>query len=271
MTIAIDDSQIPTLFTHKLRSDWGVGVLAGESDGKQRYLFENGEERTLAGGFREMMRRVDKPNAQQRAVYARLRGELAARDRDRNTPPAKQGGLSFAGQVARLHEAYPEGLADPKWVAEIRGEGAEIRAPRHRQAMLQEAQEKLSREALSSLIRGQHYAEAWEQVIQMLRRTDLVPASQLKLKAPTAEQQRALVLALRELLYGKAVFEARLDGYLAAFRAAFGQDARWELATAPVALVHPSEHVCVDPTAFRKQLKAASSRRSFPVQPSGLG
>jgi hypothetical protein len=271
MNAAIDDFHFPSLFAHKLRSDWGVGVFVGESEGKHRYLFENGGERTLAGGFHEMMRRVEKPNPDQQAVYARLRGVLAARDRDGSASPAKQGTCSFLDQLASLHEKYPAGLADPKWIVEVRGEGAEIRAPRHRQAMIQEAQEKLSQEALSSLLRAQHFAKLWEQGVAVLRHTDWVPESQLKLKVVSVEHQRTLALAVRELLYGKAMFEARFDGYLAAIRAAFGQAARWELATALSALVHPTEHVCVDPTTFRKQLKATSSRRSIPAQPSSVG
>jgi len=42
MPLATHDTQFPTLFAHRLRKEWGVGVLASEKDGKRRYLFENG-------------------------------------------------------------------------------------------------------------------------------------------------------------------------------------------------------------------------------------
>jgi hypothetical protein len=271
MATVNDDSQFPSLFTHRLRAAWGVGVFAGETDGKRRYLFENGEERTLAGGFHDMMRRVEKPDAEQQATYARLRAELARREHGDHAAPSKPSGFAFPDQLARLHETYPAGLSDPKWTAESRGEGAEIRAPRHRQPTIRDAQEKLSREALTSLIKGQQFAKVWEQVVAVLRQTDLVPSAQLKLKAVGGEAERDLALALRELLYGKAVFGTRFDHYLAAFQAAFGQPPHWELATALSALVHPTEHVCVDPAVFRKQLKASSSRRTIPAQPSSAG
>ena len=70
MTIS-SENPFPPLLRHSLRADWGVGVLAGEKDGKHRYLFENGEERTLAGGFTAMMHKVEVPNEEERAAYAR--------------------------------------------------------------------------------------------------------------------------------------------------------------------------------------------------------
>jgi hypothetical protein len=265
-----DGSQSPALYTHKLRANWGVGVFAGETDGKQRYLFENGEERTLAGGFRDMMRRVDDPNPDQEAIYARLKAELAKRG-DVHVAPAKPASFGFLDQLACLHRAYPAGLSDPKWIAEIRGEGAEIRAPRHRQPAIRDAQEKLSRDALKSLIKDERFDDVWKQVIAVLRQTDLVPSAQLKLKGVGGESARDLALAVRELLYGRGAFDTRFGAYLVALTAAFGQPPHWELATALCALVHPTEHLCVDPTLLRKQLKASSSRRTVPAQPSSAG
>lgn len=270
MAIAMEDSQFPSLFVHNLRADWGVGVLVGETDGKKRYLFEDGEERAMAGGFHEMMRRVDNPNLEQQAVYARLRGQLDKRELQGNAATPNRGATSFTEQLDRLRETYPAGLSDPKWIAETRGENAETRAPRHREAMIREAQERLSHDALGSLAKRQHFSELWEQVLTLLRHTDLVPHAQLKLKAAGPEQLRTLALALRELLYGKAAFATRFDHYLDAFQSAFGHRPGWELATAPCALVHPTEHICVDPTALRKQLKASSSGRSLPAQPTSL-
>jgi hypothetical protein len=270
MTLGTGDSQFPSLFAHTLRKDWGVGLLAGENDGKRRYLFENGEERTLASGFYEMMHRVERPNPDQLAAYTRLRGMLAARAHDSDAAGAKPVGWSVLDQLTRFRETYPEGLGDPKWAAEVRGEGAEIRAPRHRQATLREAEEQLSLKALDSRLSGQHFGQVWDQVVMVLCHTDLVPSAQLKLRPPSGEHQRTLALAVRELLHGKAVYGQRFDRYLAAFVAAFGKYPRWELATALSALVHPTEHVCVEPTVFRKQLKA-SSRPSVAAQPSSGG
>ena len=72
MSQAADDKGFPTLFTHANRAEWGVSVLSGESDGKRRYLFEGGEERTMGAGALNLMRKVDQPDSGQRAAYTRL-------------------------------------------------------------------------------------------------------------------------------------------------------------------------------------------------------
>ena len=271
MTQSIDDCQFPALLAHTLRKDWGVGLLAGERDGKRRYLFENGEERTLANGFYQLMQRVEKPSPEQQADYVRLRGVLAARARDSASAAGQPGGWSLLDQLTRFHEAYPGGLSDPKWTTEVRGEDALVRAPSHRQAAISEAQEQLSVDALDALLNSQQFGQIWDRVITVLRHTDLVPSAQLKQKSPSPEHVRTLAVAVRELLHGSAVYNLRFDRFLGAYVEAFGEYPRWELATAPSALVHPTEHVCVAPTVFRRQLKASSSRRSLAAQPSSAG
>ncbi len=268
MTAAVDDYEFPCLFAHTVRVDWGIGVLAEETDGKRRYLFENGGERTLASGFHEMVRRVEKPTADQRTAYAKLRGVLAARTRHASGQPSDS---TVGDQIARFHAAFSSGFADSRWVAEMRGEGAAKRLPRHRQPILQEAQERLSQRALDTLIENQNHGQVWEQAASLVAQSGLVSAPQLKRKLAAPEQQRALAISIRELLYGAGTYENRFDHFVLAFAEAFGERPRWELATALSALVHPNDHVCVDATLFRKQLKGASLRRTVGAQPSSSG
>ncbi|HEV8248305.1 MAG TPA: hypothetical protein VGP93_21160, partial [Polyangiaceae bacterium] len=203
MTSPTSDSVTPSIFGHTLRKEWGVGVLAWEDGGKRGYLFEDGEERTMASGFHQLMRRVEQPSAEQVAACERLRRRLAVSENANSS--AMGPGPRFLDQLARLHEKYGAGLLDPKWVADVRGEGAELRRPGHRAAMIQEAQQLLSCAALDALLASHSFAELWEQVLTALSHTDLVPASQLKkARHADAEQQRGLALAARELLYGAA-------------------------------------------------------------------
>lgn len=267
MTSSIENP-FPPLLRHAVRADWGVGILAGEKDGKHRYLFENGEERTLASGFTAMMLRVEKPSDEEQAAYARLRGILAARAPSDGVRP---GGLDFGEQLRTFHAGYPGGLSDPKWVGDVRGEGAAQRAPRHRQPLIEDARQLLSQKVLDSFVSAQQFGQVWDAVTKVLGRSDLVSAAQLKLKAPGDEQKRVLALAVRELLYGAGAYDLRFDRFCTAFTAAFGAPPRWELATALSAVVHPTEHVCVEATAFRKQLKAAGSHRAVSAQASGSG
>jgi hypothetical protein len=265
MTVATNASRSPSLFAHKNRKDWGVGVLAWEADGKRGYLFDNGEERTMASGFFELMRRVEQPNAEQSAAYDRLQRILAARA---NASESARRGATFADYVERFRETYPDGLKDDKWLAEVRGEDAERRVPRHRDATLAEAKAQLSLAALDALITGQKHEDLWNLVTTILGRSDLVPAAQLrKPKSVTVEQQRGLAVAARDLLYGKTPYEQRFDRYLAALAAYYGEPARWELATALSAIVHPTDHVCVQPTVFRQQLKATGSTGTVAARP----
>lgn len=266
MPAATNVSPSPALFAHKNRSDWGVGVLAWEADGKRGYLFENGEERTMASGFFELMRRVDHPNAEQSASYARLQRILAARAKA--TDSARRG-AKFADYVERFRETYPDGLQGAKWVAEVRSEGHEARSPRHRDPALADAKEQLSCSALDDLISSLKYDQLWNLVTSVLGRTDLVPTAQLrKPKSVVAEQQRGLAIAVRELLYGKTPYEQRFERYLAALAAFYGEPARWEMATALSAIVHPATHVCVQPGVFRQQFKANGTSGTVPSGPS---
>jgi hypothetical protein len=264
VTSPTSDTASASLFDHALRKEWGVGILAWEDGGKRGYLFEDGEERTLASGFHQLMRKVEKPSAEQLAASERLRRKLAAREQ---AQPSGSG-PKFLDQLSRLHETYGAGLLDPKWVADIRGEGAEQRLPGHRAPSILEAQEQLSKTALDALLSSHSYGQLWELVITSLSRTDLVPAIQLKKpKLADQEQQRGLAVAVRELLHGAGAYEPRFDRYVAAL-ATLGEPPRWEMATALSALVHPAQHVCVHPVAFRLQLKATGSRGTSPARPS---
>ena len=269
MTSPTSDTGSYSIFDHTLRKEWGVGILAWEDGGKRGYLFEDGEERTLASGFHHFMRKVEKPTAEQIAAFERLRKKLAAREQ---ADPSSAGtGRQFLDQLVRLHETYGAGLLDPKWVADIRGEGAEQRLPGHRAPTILEAQEKLSKTALDALISSHSYGQLWEQVTTSLSRTDLVPEAQLKKPRPNdLEQQRGLAVAVRELLHGSGAYEQRFDRYVAAL-AGLGEPPRWEMATALSALVHPAQHVCVHPVAFRLQLKATGSRGTAPARPNAAG
>jgi hypothetical protein len=270
MTLATDDSLVPSIFAHAARQDWGVGVLAWEDGGKRGYLFADGEERTLASAFYDLMGRVEQPSPEQEATSARLQRMLVGRGHARHVATQAQG-PTFHDQIARLRETYPNGLQDSKWVEEVRGEGAQSRLLRHREALIMEAREQFSAANLDALISNQHYAQVCELIASVLSHSDLVPKVQLKQpKAANNEQQRDLALAARELLYGKGPYEKRFDRFVAALAAHTGGPAYWEIATALSAVVCPKDHMCVQPALIRKQLKTICSPGAAPAaKPSG--
>jgi hypothetical protein len=263
MTLTADDLTFPTLFSHSLRKDWGVGVLAGEKDGKRRYLFENGEERTLASGFDQLMQRVERPTPEQQLAFTRLQGVLAGRAKN-GDDGSKASGFTLSKQLAKFRESYPAGFSDPNWLEDVRG-GASGRV----RTALSAAEERLSAKALDSLASNQSPADAWQVVRDVLAASGLVPKTELALKQPGGE--RGLMGAIRELLHGTGAHDKRFDRFVSTFTAAFGTPPSWELATALCALVHPLDHVCVEATTFKKQVKAVPAQRAVSARPSGSG
>ena len=271
MTLTTDNTNLPSLFAHTTRKDWGIGVLAWETGGKRGYLFEDGEERTMANGFHNLMRRVEQPSPDQKAASIRLQRLLVARA---NAQSASAGGsgMNFSHQLAAFRDTFPAGLLDPNWILDVRGEGASQPAPRHRSVLVQAAQEQLSAAVIDSLITNQEYEQVYDLIVSVLAHTELVPSAQLK-KSKTANRDRLRDLAnsARELLYGTQPYAQRFDRYVAALSAYSGEPARWEMATALSAVVHPTEHICIHPTNFRLQLKVAGSRETIATRPNGAG
>lgn len=271
---ATDDTHLPVLFAHATRKDWGVGVLAWENIGKRGYLFEDGEERTLASGFYEMMSRVDQPSSDQKVAALRLQRVLSGRARSHSHHATTEvSGPTFYDQITRLRGAYRAGLVDPKWLEEVRGEGANGRTLRHRASLVIDARTQLSAEALDALLNAQQFRQVWEVVVGVMSHSDLVPKPQLKQpKAATGEQLRELALAVRELLHGEGAYEQRFDRIVAALAAYTGEPAHWEIATALSASVNPVDHVCIHPTVFRRQFKIIGSPGTvLAAKPTGAG
>jgi len=256
----IAESEFPALFAHGTRKDWGMGVLAGERDGKRSYLFESGEERVMGSGAYDMMRKVSPLDKEQQATLARLTA-LVARRQGR-ADPSKAAGFSLLEQLEGLHRTFPKGFADPAWQDESR-------AGRLRGTRVAEAQEALSLKALDALLKAQQFEAVWTVVSKALRATEWLAPDQLK-PPPTGPGLQQIAGAARELLYGSATQEQRIDRFVAAYEIAFRRAPRWETATALMALVFPAEHILVDIASFRKQLKALGAKGTLPPRPSGV-
>ncbi len=254
------DTEFPALFAHNTRKDWGVGVLAGVRDGKRTYLFEGGEERVMGGGAHDMMRKISPLDAGQQSTLARLAALVARRQ---GLPDSSKAiGVMLLEQLAGLRRAFPQGLLDPAWQSEQR-------AARVRETVVPQARELLSLKAIDALLQAQRFDALWASVAKILVATGWLPEDQLK-PAPT-QGLAALAGAVRELLYGSAPLEQRVDRFSVAFETAFHRPPRWELTTGLLAVVHPSEHVLVDLPAFRKQLKLLGSKGTLPQAPNGTG
>jgi hypothetical protein len=254
----IAESEFPALFAHGTRKDWGVGVLAGVRDGKRTYLFETGEERVMGSGTLDMMRKITPLNVDQQSTLARLTALVVRRQ---GLPdPSKAAGVMLLEQLAGLRRAFPQGFTDPAWQGERR-------AALSRDTVLPEAKELLSLKALDAQLKAQQFDALWASVSKILLATGWLPADQLK---PTPGLGLGLLAgAVRELLYGSATLEQRVDRFTVAYETAFHRPPRWETATALLAIVFPDDHVLVDLASFRKQLKALGSKGTLPQRPTG--
>lgn len=254
----IAESEFPALFAHSTRKDWGVGVLAGVRDGKRTYLFEGGEERIMGTGSHDMMRKLGSLSADQQETLARLTALVARRQ---GTPDAsKAAGVLLLEQFSKLRRTFAEGFGDPAWESEKR-------AARVRDSLVPKAKQQLSLQALDAHLKGQQFEALWGAVSDVLVATGWVPSNQVK---PTPGAGLPLLAgAVRELLYGSASLEQRVDRFVVAYETAFREAPRWETATALLALVFPNEYVLVDLAAFRKQLKVLGSKGTLPQRPTG--
>ncbi|MDF3066724.1 MAG: hypothetical protein K0R38_2325 [Polyangiaceae bacterium] len=256
----IAESEFPALFAHGTRKDWGVGVLSGVRDGKRTYLFEGGEERIMGGGALDMMRKITPLSAEQQSTLARLTALVAKRQ---GLPdPSKAAGFQLLEQLAGLRRNFPAGFQDPAWQAERRA--ATIRG-----AAQAEAKEQLSLKALDALLKASQPDALWAVVTKVLLSTGWVPADQLK-PVPTLGVG-LLAGAVRELLYGSATLEQRVDRFGVAYETSFHRPPRWETVTALMAIVFPDDYVLVELASFRKQLKALGSNGALPQRPTGAG
>jgi len=254
----IADSEFPALFAHGTRKDWGVGVLAGIRDGKRTYLFEGGEERVMGGGAYDMMRKISPLDPDQQSTLARLTALVARRQ---GLPDAtKAVGVMLLDQLASLRRVFPKGFSDPAWQKEKRAASV-------RETLLPEAKELLSLKALDAQLKAQQFDALWASVSKVLLGTDWLPADELR---PVPGMGLGLLAgAARELLYGSATLEQRVDRFVVAYETAFRRPPRWETATALLAVVLPDDHVLVDLTSFRKQLKVLGSKGTVPQRPNG--
>jgi hypothetical protein len=261
MTQAADVRDFPSLFSHKKRTDWGVGVLSAERDGKRSYLFEDGEERVMGAGGIELMRKVDQPNRDQQATCARLLALLAKRE-GRGGAEEAPGSAAVIKQLERLHKKFSGGFFSKEW----RVDDKAMFARQTRASVVPKAQDQLSRKNLQNLVKEGKFEQLWGKAVAILDESGLA-ATQLRATS-VKDQQQLIGMATFELLHGPDSYERRFDRFVAAYGTVFGETPSWQTATALPALMSPVDQVYVEPTSFRKQLKALSRYSAFVARPN---
>ena len=239
------------VYRHNAKPEWGSAVIAWEREGKRGYRFEDGQLRVFASAHYHLLDVIDVSRDRVRSLLTLLdRAEEVASGR----PPKRDAAPTLSEQVDHFLRAYPGGFSGELWVAERRrrDDGRALR--RHRDPAIKMAQTELTQQRLTGFLEGQRELDGVRALSDVLASTDLVVATHLRpLVGMSAHWCRILVSSLRELLYGEGPPAIRLAGWIKVLTSGIGRAPVWPLATAPLALVWPQQHVCVQRSSFATQ------------------
>lgn len=241
---------LPTLYSHTKRPQWGLAILAQRTGEKARYLFQDGRLRAFPTDFDHLVEPVDKPLD----VAARVAGQLSAQldDGPAIRPVERDDRLSFDAQIAIFEHLHPDGFDDPRYIAMCRR--GSRRRKRQREPLVAEARAALSADAIGEAIeRGEPTAVRDAAVALLAKCTAVRARDRRPLERLPEDRHLDFALTLHALLYGDGDPFDRFTRYLAVID--FDPDDRvtWPLATALPALVDPERHIAVKRSVFRKQ------------------
>ncbi len=270
----ISSASSTILVRHTKRPSWGLGILTFEDDTRRRYHFKDGRSRTFKEGFYQLLERVEPPPAEAARLVAELEEQAGVAEARRTVrAEARAAGvemMSFEEQIQVFRLLFPGGFGDESWVADIRGEGRPRPRKQDRQPAIDLARQSFSEERMSTLIAAGDTATLIKDFEHLLSRTNLVSPS--KDVAPLAELEPAarpqVIDALYGILWRDGAIADRFKVWLDAL-ATTPEGPSWRLLTAPLMLVHPDQHVCVHPTAFRQQAKWFHPYDTWKAAPSG--
>jgi hypothetical protein len=253
-----------SVYQHATRPEWGGALIAWERDGKRGYQFEDGRLRIFTAGHYHLLERIDASFDRVRTLRA-LVGLPAEKARETSAPAHEAPSLDE--QVAYFRASYPGGFAGEKWRAARRGGGDRARK-RHRDPAIALARKELTAANLASYLERRHEEEGVASLAMVLGETDLVPYTHVPRELPP-NRARAVLVGLFDLLFGHSSSEVRMVQWVQALARGTGRKPSWPLATAPLALLHPDQHICVHRATFVAQASAMELRPRIAVSPSG--
>lgn len=257
---------------HANRPEWGAAVLAWSREDKRAYQFEDGEVRIFKRGYLHLLQPTGNQQVDEGGLARQLRQEarIAAESRAARKEARRSGRrmVSLEEQIQMLLQQFPDGFTDAGWREEVRGTDTKRRLKRHRDPAIEEAKRLLGAEVLQSFLDAHEYEEIWQRALQVMRGTDLVSPRHIRtIKNLEGDARKRFAETLVDLLHGDEAIDARMDHHVMSI----GQnDCSWQLATVLLALVHPDEHVCVRPTAFRTQARWTQPGLKYDPQPTGM-
>ncbi len=240
-----------TIFQHRTQSAWGAACIAWEREGKRGFQFEDGHVRVFTAAYGHLMEAIDVSRERAASLLA-----LAGRSAAATPPPKVIAGAAIPvtpdQQLDYLLATFPGGFAGEAWRREHRSHPVR-NLKRHRDPAIARAREQLARPQLDGWIDSGRTLQGLAALRDLLESTDLVGASAVKqIGEVDPFTARLAITTLRDLLWTELPFGQRFEPWVAALSRS-GRAASWALATAPLALVHPDQHVCVAPPSFQAQ------------------
>jgi hypothetical protein len=233
------------MYRHRKMGDWGLAHVDWERDGKRGYRFQDGTVRVFAERFYHLFEKVGEMDASQ----ANPKSGIAM------TP-------NLDDQLKLFLERYPDGFAGETYIKKHRG-GKGRRLKRHRVGAIQEAQEKLSAEAIDTMISEGRFEDVRDTVIAVLEATDLATKSHLDgLRRCIATE--GVAHAFKMFLHSDEEELTKFSKLRRELGAAGLKSPAWNVITGIRSLVHPHKHVCVRPSSF--DAEGNILRRTFKTQ-----
>lgn len=259
------------LYRHKLRPEWGLAALHHRAEDKRAFQFEDGKIRIFKSGYLHHLLPVDAPTDRTARTLERLGNNVGHEPTKSAASKAGANALPVAAQILLFSDLYPEGFVGAAWRKTKRGFNASRRLKRHRNASVTEAQSTLSYSALAGALASSQTEEVVARLHAMLRASDLVTPKQAdSLNKVKPEDAQRLITALHGLLYGEdAPLAIRFERWVTALERPLRKTPSWSLATAPLALTRPGEHVCVRTASFARQAQWMAPRLVKERQVSG--
>jgi hypothetical protein len=258
------------LYHHSKRRSWGLALRVQERDGRYDFQFEDGQMRTIAPDFMHLLVAVDRPADETGIVLRNLTamsGMAIARSERESDSGTRA--ITLDEQVAWFVDQYADGFVDEQWEKKNRGIGAAKRAKAHREAAIAQARKLLAVDQLDRLLEQLRGDEIVERALTVMKGTSLVSAAQMRPLEELDPRRHGLFgQALRDLLYGDQDLELRFVRLIQVFSSP-GTPLSWSAATLWLALVHPSEHVCVRPNVFAEQARWMAPLLRLPSKPAG--
>lgn len=257
------------LFRHSKCEQWGLAAVVWEHEGKRGYRFDDGSERVFAEGYYHLFESapaIGEAAEKLLAIIHRERAEAARGGSSKDALPVQAPALEEL--IAVLHEDYPQGFSDPKWLAKHRGQGVKRRAKRHRDALLADAASKLSRDAMGRMIEAGEHEALLQLVGDVLAASDLVTKKQLEVLR-RARPSRALAEALRVMMHEPDPDGIHFDDVLKLLVRSPGGNPSWSLMSALRVVSDPHNDMCMRPSVFFNAVRVVSPSQARKVSPQG--